>query len=147
RNVRDDVIAATHRQQEPFVYGSLSKEPIFLKSPPSPELAIPPPAAAPAPAADEIAWGLVKDSKDSGTLKWFVENFPDSRLREEAEKRMRVLAAVAPAGKPVDPSSKQELVRQIKTELTRVGCYAGPIDNDWSSVETRSSIRQFAALE
>lgn len=31
RNVRDDVIAATQRQQEPFVYGSLSREPIYLK--------------------------------------------------------------------------------------------------------------------
>jgi uncharacterized caspase-like protein len=31
RNVRDDVVAATGRGQEPFVYGSLSREAIFLK--------------------------------------------------------------------------------------------------------------------
>jgi uncharacterized caspase-like protein len=147
RNVRDDVIAATRHQQEPFLYGSLSKEPIFLKSSPSPELAIQLPAAAPPPATDEIAWGVVKDSKDSAMLKWFIENFPNSRLREEAEKRMRPLAAAAPADKPVEPLSRLELVRHIKTELARVGCYAGPIDDDWSSVETRSSVRQFAALE
>ena len=31
RNVRDDVLIATNREQEPFVYGSLSKEPIYLR--------------------------------------------------------------------------------------------------------------------
>jgi hypothetical protein len=31
RNVRDEVMAATKRQQQPFVYGSLSKEAIYLK--------------------------------------------------------------------------------------------------------------------
>ena len=30
RNVRDDVIAATHSEQQPFVYGSLSKEAISI---------------------------------------------------------------------------------------------------------------------
>ncbi|WP_454620424.1 caspase family protein [Bradyrhizobium cenepequi] len=31
RNVRDDVMASTRREQQPFVYGSLSKEMIYLK--------------------------------------------------------------------------------------------------------------------
>ncbi|MBR1232228.1 caspase family protein [Bradyrhizobium sp. AUGA SZCCT0182] len=31
RNVRDEVMAATKREQQPFVYGSLSKEAIYLK--------------------------------------------------------------------------------------------------------------------
>jgi hypothetical protein len=34
RNVRDEVMQATKREQQPFVYGSLSKEAIYLKSPP-----------------------------------------------------------------------------------------------------------------
>lgn len=33
RKVRDDVMAHTNREQQPFVYGSLSKDPIYLKSP------------------------------------------------------------------------------------------------------------------
>jgi hypothetical protein len=33
RRVRDDVMAATKREQQPFVYGSLSKEEIYLKAP------------------------------------------------------------------------------------------------------------------
>src|SRR5262249_42951641 len=49
RNVRDDVIVATQHQQEPFVYGSLSKDPIYLQPVPSPAGAMSPPAAAIAP--------------------------------------------------------------------------------------------------
>lgn len=33
RRVRDDVMAATKREQQPFVYGSLSKEEIYLRAP------------------------------------------------------------------------------------------------------------------
>lgn len=33
RNVRDDVIRSTNREQQPFVYGSLSKDAIYLKPP------------------------------------------------------------------------------------------------------------------
>ncbi len=49
RRVRDDVITATGRRQEPFVYGSLSKQEIYLKSPglAAPAIA---PAASPSPA-------------------------------------------------------------------------------------------------
>ena len=36
RNVRDEVMSATKREQQPFVYGSLSKEAIYLKPPASP---------------------------------------------------------------------------------------------------------------
>src|SRR5262245_44965687 len=34
RNIRDDVIQSTKREQQPFVYGSLSKEAIYLKAAP-----------------------------------------------------------------------------------------------------------------
>src|SRR5262249_29947967 len=39
RNVRDEVMASTHRAQQPFVYGSLSSKAVYLKpaaSPPDP---------------------------------------------------------------------------------------------------------------
>jgi uncharacterized caspase-like protein len=47
RNVRDDVIQATRRAQQPFVYGSLSKDAIYLKG----EQAVPSLPAALAPVA------------------------------------------------------------------------------------------------
>jgi hypothetical protein len=55
RNVRDDVLTATGRQQEPYVYGSLSREAIYLRAAltsPSPDAPLrPTPMPAPAPEA------------------------------------------------------------------------------------------------
>jgi hypothetical protein len=33
RKVRDDVLAATQRKQEPFIYGSLPSEPFYFRLP------------------------------------------------------------------------------------------------------------------
>jgi hypothetical protein len=37
RNVRDDVMEATRNEQQPFVYGSLSRKAIYLAAPPPPD--------------------------------------------------------------------------------------------------------------
>jgi hypothetical protein len=56
RNVRDDVMEATANEQQPFVYGSLSRKAIYLAGPPSPDnqaaatQANAAPSAAPSPA-------------------------------------------------------------------------------------------------
>lgn len=59
RRVRDDVMTATKRDQQPFVYGSLSKEEIYLKGPTaSPPNAlpssVPTPPAVPAPTVSSL---------------------------------------------------------------------------------------------
>jgi uncharacterized caspase-like protein len=105
RNVRDDVIAATRQQQEPFVYGSLSREAIYLKSPAA--LAVPRPPAA-SPSADAISWSLLKDTNDAAAIGRFIQQFPDSPLRAEAEARLATLRA-APASLPVACPSGQVL--------------------------------------
>jgi Caspase domain len=93
RNVRDEVIAATRNEQQPFVYGSLSKEEIYLK----------PPVLRPAPPGpDDVAWALLKETTDEAALKRFVERYPTSPLRQQAEARIAALAA-AQAAKPVPP--------------------------------------------
>jgi hypothetical protein len=104
RNVRDDVIKATNREQQPFVYGSLSKEAIYLKAAPKPQV-VPPPATTTTttgPANDVIAWAFLHDSKDAAALRRFIEQFPSSPLRKQAEARLATLA-VAPAPKPAAP--------------------------------------------
>ena len=85
RNVRDDVITATRREQQPFVYGSLSRDAIYLKA----ALPVEPTPVGPRP--DEMAWSFLKDTSDPAALKRFVEQFPSSGLRQAAEARMVAL--------------------------------------------------------
>jgi hypothetical protein len=92
RNVRDEVVAATKGAQQPFVYGSLSKEAIYLK---------PPVSALPGP--DEAAWGLLKETTDDAALRRFTEQFSNSSLRPQAQARI-VALATAQAAKQQLPS-------------------------------------------
>ena len=65
----------------------------------------PPPPSPPAAAPDEVAWSLIKDSKDPAVLWRFVEQFPNSGKRKEAEQRAASLAAVArPPAAPAQPA-------------------------------------------
>ncbi len=90
RNVRDDVLSATNREQQPFVYGSLSREAIFLKAGP----ALPSSTAQPSggPPADEVAWQLLRDTRDVAQLQRFIDQFPSSARRRDATERMAALA-------------------------------------------------------
>jgi hypothetical protein len=94
RNVRDEVVAATKGAQQPFVYGSLSREAIYLK---------PPTATSALPGPDEVAWGFLKETTDDAALRRFTEQYPNSPLRPQAQTRIAALAA-AQAAKPVPPS-------------------------------------------
>jgi uncharacterized caspase-like protein len=108
RNVRDDVMTATRRAQQPFVYGSLSREAIYLKTAPAPaQSAAPAPGntATPSGSGDEFAWSLLKDTTDPAQLRRFVTQFPGSPRRSEAAARLLALeqarlAAVPPAAQP-----------------------------------------------
>jgi hypothetical protein len=51
------------------------------------------PAAAPVQAGDELQWTQIKDTQDIGLLRQFVEQYPASRHRADAEQRVAVLAA------------------------------------------------------
>ena len=93
RNVRDDVIVATGSEQQPFTYGSLPKEAIYL---------IPPPAAPPSVGADQVTWSLLKETTDQAALKRFTTQYPNSALRTDAEARIAALET-AQAAKPAPP--------------------------------------------
>jgi outer membrane protein assembly factor BamD (BamD/ComL family) len=98
--------------QPPYVTAAVPAPPLPQKTAPTPPEAAPapplplktattPPEAAPAPAAppatrpDEAAWLLVKDTNDAAALERFVEQFPDSRLRQDADARIAALAEEA----------------------------------------------------
>ena len=79
RNVRDDVIAATGNEQQPFVYGSLSKEAIYFK---------PPPAVAAPVAPDQIAWSMLRETIDLAAIKQFI-------VQGGATRRRRITCSAA----------------------------------------------------
>ena len=190
RNVRDDVIAATHNEQQRFVYGSLSKEAIYLK---------PPPVASASPAPDQIAWSMLRETTDEAALKRFVAQYPMSQLRVDAQAQIAALEA-AQAAKPVTPTPDEtswallkettdqaalrrfvnqypnsalrkdaetrltaletaaksepapnvvadarELARSLQFELKRVGCFNGTVNGEFDPA-TRAALSAFAKL-
>ena len=137
RNVRDDVLRATKRGQEPFVYGSLSKEAIFLK---------PPPATPPTPGLDNLTWSFLQDTTDIAALKRFIAEYPKSPLVRQAEMRIASLLAAEATSKlaSVQPDQR-ELVRSLQLELRRVGCFEGAINGEFGDT-TRAALRRFTEL-
>jgi TIR domain len=93
-------------------------------------------AAKPLP-ADQIAWALVKETKDPDQLRRFVQEFPNSPLRSDAEQRMASLSANA-----LDP---HELVRSLQVELKRVGCLDGVVSGEFDD-STKAALHRFIQL-
>ncbi|GLR89510.1 caspase family protein [Bradyrhizobium iriomotense] len=100
RNVRDDVMEATRNEQQPFVYGSLSRRAIYLAGAPSAAEqevtkqanASPAVAAAPAPVASVIDPALVGTweimvPNDRGMSRWTWRIMGDGTYAFHAEGR------------------------------------------------------------
>lgn len=85
RNVRDEVMAATKREQQPFVYGSLSREQIFLK--PAAGGGANPAAASSGQGAAQ-AWEAVKESNSIPALESFIRYFGDTFYGDLARNRI-----------------------------------------------------------
>lgn len=112
RNVRDDVIKATRREQQPFVYGSLSRDAIYLKAGPA--------TAQPSgPSADELTWAFLKDTQEQGAIRRFIERFPQSALRKEAERRLSALAAAEARKKGGAPAASGPSAEDVAWALIR----------------------------
>ena len=71
----------------------------------------------------------------------------DAKAEEASRTRRQAIAILSPDQPATAPELKGEaLVRAIKQELKRVGCYSGLINNDWQTAPARASIRKFARL-
>jgi hypothetical protein len=99
RNVRDDVMAATNNEQQPFVYGSLSSDEIYFKPPPAGVAAADP---TPQPDAAEIAWSFLKATNDISSLSRFVERFPESSHVSDVKVRLASLTTAPPSTAATD---------------------------------------------
>jgi Caspase domain len=117
RHVRDDVIAATNDEQEPFIYGSLSKDAVYFKPPPLVPTTFGP---------DQTAWTLLKETTDAAALKRFVALYHDSPLRKEAEARIAALEE-AQRSKPAPPSPDEITWAMLKetTDVAALRRFAG----------------------
>jgi hypothetical protein len=92
RNVHDEVYSATHHQQEPYIYGTLSKEPIYLKPETGLQLAA---TTSVGPISTdnqaERAWANIKDTQDPGVLETFIKHFGGSFYGDLASKKLNQL--------------------------------------------------------
>lgn len=111
RRVRDDVMSATKREQQPFVYGSLSKEEIYLKAAPmAPSISSVSPSAAPVPAEDEKFWQAIQTSTVAGLYEEFLSRYPRSNHAAEARQRImhlvvKEVAVASPTPTPAKPEN------------------------------------------
>ena len=94
RHVHDEVLNETQRRQEPYVYGTLSKEPIYLKAPES---------AAPVSEAAH-AWQSVKETSRPEVLLKFIESYGSTVYGELARERLAVLETNAAVSTKLPPA-------------------------------------------
>jgi uncharacterized caspase-like protein len=104
RAVRDEVLAVTKREQQPFVYGSLSKQAIYLKGLPA-KAQDPAPTSLPALSEAAQAWAATQATTSQAVLEDFIRQFSNTpygsmaraRLEELKKSQMPARAAVNPA--------------------------------------------------
>jgi uncharacterized caspase-like protein len=100
RKVRDDVLTATERRQQPFVYGSLSRKAIYLRGvdsrpPSSPSGSTDTSTQPTARKADTDVWATISRSTDESLLDNFIRQFPESSHLHEAKERLAGLQAAS----------------------------------------------------
>jgi hypothetical protein len=105
--VRDEVMKRTGNRQQPFTYGSLGGEPVFLK----PEAATAKPAAAAASGSDAIElafWDSVKDSTSAADYRAYLEAFPDGSFAPLARVRLAALSPKTPPPEKAEPAPARQ---------------------------------------
>ncbi len=86
--VRDDVLAATGNRQEPFVYGSMGGQPIYLAA----AEAAPPEAPQVDPKAIDLSfWNSIQGSNDPALFEAYLKQFPEGSFAVLARARLQQL--------------------------------------------------------
>ena len=98
-----------------------------------------------APNPDQVAWNLIKDSKDPDQLRRFIDRFPESAHRGEAEQRIALLSSVPPPPAATSTPDPHELARSLQFELQRVGCFKSEVNGEFND-ETKAAWSQFVKL-
>ncbi|MDA8587334.1 caspase family protein [Rhodobacteraceae bacterium] len=160
RQVRDDVLEATGGQQEPFVYGSLSAEKIYLNETRGLSLVQPEPVLEPSPdtrIVETAYWQSVAQSTVATELEGYLLRYPNGDFADLA--RMRIARLNSQTGtpdialKPLVPeavSPKTETARglnrteliELQERLSALGNSLGRIDG-LPGPRTQAAVRKF----
>jgi hypothetical protein len=145
RNVRDEVMNATKREQQPFVYGSLSKAAIYLKELPPPVAAAPSTVSAMNP--DEVLWETIRESRVPGLFEEFLRRFPNSGHAAEArtrhsEARNSAEQAAAASSLPQGGPAQPRVVLQSPSE----GSHLATGDSQAGGLYTQEDAKRVAAI-
>lgn len=122
RVVRDDVMQATGRKQQPFVYGTLSKQLVYLKPP------------ATVPSQDEQRWQIItqaaasqefneaapariKHGLELKAVEQFIREYPGSKLIPVALQRVGALKNMIADDPPAPDTTEDEAAWQNIQEV------------------------------
>ena len=162
RRVRDAVMEATNGRQEPFVYGSLSAEAIYLNADRGlvPVEAPQPDATTPSSAvpAEVLYWRLIDDSLDPAEFETYLLIYPDGVFADRARARLEELRRSASLTTPEAEAAPQADLRQstqvplralergevveLQERLSAGGYDTGPADGI-PGARTAAAIRSF----
>ncbi len=127
--VRDDVAAlarSANEEQVPAVSNDLIGARSVYLSGRAPTLQAVPAAPVPRPAmpaADEITWGFIKGTGDAAQIEAFLQRFPQSRLRDEAQARLAELRQTQVATlTPPSPQGDQSVGRTAASDASLAEC-------------------------
>jgi hypothetical protein len=67
----------------------------------------------PGPSPDEVAWKLIQDTNNAGVLKRFIEQFPDSPRRKDADAQLAALSASEAAWHLVEDSKDPDQLKRF----------------------------------
>ena len=129
RRVRDEVLKSTAGKQEPFVYGSLSADQIFLNetrsiSPSETDFVVTDVELEDVPdasAAEIVFWKSIAGSSETPELETYLELYPNGFFAELARARINNATKNTQQQVVLNPVSPERLVPEIETtpDLTR----------------------------
>jgi uncharacterized caspase-like protein len=118
--VRDEVMAATNREQQPFTYGSLPRQSIYLRPPTQPEG-----VAVPQISEAAQAWQVTQNTTSVAVLEDFIRQFGSSPYGSMARARLEELrrAPSANVNPPAEAPTQPKLTPTVSTRAAKPGSY------------------------